>query len=197
MKATVMKPARHDALVTREGQQVLSWRTQRHMHTHAHACTRMHTRAHTWRAHTHLSIKAAHHKMLVGKAHDLVALLEHNLPGRTRRWRGLEAVPMAVDVVEGRQQQQAFGVVLRVLRRRGDTVANSKRGEAGVRLESVTCAGAGQGLSARPQRLGSDSRRRQMECSLGSGKGGNRGCPARPWGLGVHARQREREKASK
>ena len=122
-----MKPARHDALVTREGQQVLSWRTQRHMHTHAH----------TWRAHTHLSIKAAHHKMLVGKAHDLVALLEHNLPGCTPRWRGLEAVPMAVDVVQRRQQQQAFGVVLRVLRRRGDTVANSKRGEAGVRLELV------------------------------------------------------------
>ena len=167
-----MKPARHDALVTREGQQVVSWRTQRHMHTHAH----------TWRAHTHLSIKAAHHKMLVGKAHDLVALLEHNLPGCTPRWRGREAVPMAVDVVQRRQQQQAFGVVLRVLRRRGDTVANSKRGEAGVRLELVTCACAGQGLSARPQRQGSVSRRRQMECSLGSGKGGNHGCPERPGG---------------
>ena len=49
MKATVMKPARHDALVTREGQQVLSWRTQRHMHTHAHACTHEHTHG----AHTH------------------------------------------------------------------------------------------------------------------------------------------------
>ena len=49
MKATVMKPARHDALVTREGQQVLSWRAQRHnthMHTHVHTSTHM-ARAHT------------------------------------------------------------------------------------------------------------------------------------------------------